>query len=121
MKMPDGVEEMLRLRACGWGTKRIAREFGCSHHTVKHYIAASLASSSGHVRFRVRSRHIARLCAPRRWLATVRFEAPPGRQWQIDFGERFVEIGGAKTKDFVFVATLGHSRLRHVRAFRSES
>ncbi|WP_370468676.1 helix-turn-helix domain-containing protein, partial [Pseudomonas canadensis] len=26
---------MLRLRACGWGLKRIARELGCSHHTVK--------------------------------------------------------------------------------------
>src|SRR5271167_3989567 len=40
MKMPDDVAEMLRLRACGWGAKRIARELGCSHHTVKHYLAA---------------------------------------------------------------------------------
>ncbi|WP_375167191.1 MULTISPECIES: helix-turn-helix domain-containing protein [unclassified Bradyrhizobium] len=30
---------MLRLRACGWGLKRIARQLGCSHHTVKDYIA----------------------------------------------------------------------------------
>ncbi|MBM3525468.1 MAG: IS21 family transposase, partial [Alphaproteobacteria bacterium] len=49
-----------------------------------------------------------------------RFETPPGRQLQIDFGERLVEIGGAKIKAFVFVATLGHSRRRHVRAFRHE-
>ena len=53
-------------------------------------------------------------------LATVRFETPPGRQLQIDFGERLVEIGGIKIRVFVFVATLGHSRRCHVRAFRHE-
>ncbi|WP_271612161.1 helix-turn-helix domain-containing protein [Bradyrhizobium sp. CCBAU 21362] len=36
----DDVAEMLRLRACGWGVKRIARQLGCSHHTVKDYVAA---------------------------------------------------------------------------------
>ncbi|MCP1845664.1 hypothetical protein J2R78_008698 [Bradyrhizobium sp. USDA 4538] len=53
-------------------------------------------------------------------LATMRFETPPGRQLQIDFGERLVEIGGVKIKAFVFVATLGHSRRVHVGAFRAE-
>jgi transposase len=53
-------------------------------------------------------------------LATVRFETPPGRQLQVDFGERLVEIGGGKIKAFVFVATLGHSRRLHVRAFPHE-
>ena len=53
-------------------------------------------------------------------LATTRFETPPGRQLQIDFGERLVEIGEVKIKAFVFVATLGHSRRLHVRAFRGE-
>jgi transposase len=52
--------------------------------------------------------------------ATVRFETAPGRQLQIDFGERLVEIGGAKVKAFLFVATLGYSRRLHVRAFRNE-
>ncbi|WP_128916444.1 helix-turn-helix domain-containing protein [Bradyrhizobium nanningense] len=28
------------MRACGWGVKRIARQLGCSHHTVKDYVAA---------------------------------------------------------------------------------
>ena len=42
--------------------------------------------------------------------ATVRFETAPGKQLQIDFGERLVEIGGAKVKAFLFVATLGYSR-----------
>ena len=40
MKTQEDVSEMLRLKACGWGLKRIARELGCSHHTVKHYVAA---------------------------------------------------------------------------------
>ena len=40
MKTPDDVAEMLRLKACGWGLKRIARQLGCSHHTVKDYVAA---------------------------------------------------------------------------------
>ena len=39
MKTPDDVAEMLRLRGCGWGLKRIARQLGCSHHTVKDYVA----------------------------------------------------------------------------------
>jgi transposase len=52
--------------------------------------------------------------------ATTWFETLPGRQLQIDFGERLVEIGGAKVKAFVFVATLGVSRRLHVRAFRHE-
>ena len=52
--------------------------------------------------------------------ATVRFETPPGKQMQIDFGERLVEIGGVKVKVYLFVATLGYSRRGHVRAFRNE-
>jgi transposase len=52
--------------------------------------------------------------------ATVRFETPPGKQLQIDFGERLVEIGGVKIKVYLFVATLGYSRRIHVRAFRNE-
>jgi transposase len=52
--------------------------------------------------------------------ATVRFETPPGRQLQVDFGERLVEIGGRRVRVFLFVATLGHSRRIHVRAFRHE-
>lgn len=40
MKTPDDVEEMLRLKACGWGAKRIAKALGCSHHTVKAYVDA---------------------------------------------------------------------------------
>jgi len=42
MKTPDDVAAMVRLKVCGWGIKRIARELGCSHHTVKHYVAAGV-------------------------------------------------------------------------------
>ena len=53
--------------------------------------------------------------------ATMRFETPPGRQLQIDFGERRVLIGGVPVKVYLFVATLGFSRRLHVRAFRNEA
>ncbi|HTB47948.1 MAG TPA: IS21 family transposase [Acetobacteraceae bacterium] len=52
--------------------------------------------------------------------ATLRFETPPGKQLQIDFGELFVPIGGERVKLYLFVATLGYSRLPYVRAFRHE-
>lgn len=42
--------------------------------------------------------------------ATIRFETPPGRQMQVDFGEKWLEIGGVPQKRYVFVATLGYSR-----------
>jgi len=42
--------------------------------------------------------------------ATVRFETPPGCQLQVDFGEKWLEIGGIPQKRYVFVATLGFSR-----------
>lgn len=161
MKTPDDVAEMLRLKACGWGLKRIARQLGCSHHTVKGYVASGgvkvfkspdrpkrLGGLEDWLRERfirhrgnadvvrqdlvaeqgmaVSRRTLQRAVQPYRQalkaeaLATTRFETPPGRQLQIDFGERLVEIGGEKIKAFVFVATLGHSRRLHVRAFRSE-
>jgi len=161
MKTPDDVAVMLRLKACGWGVKRIARQLGCSHHTVKSYVAAGgvkafklperpklLDGLENWLRERfichrgnadvvrqdlfaekhvvVSRRTLQRAVQPYRQalkaeaLATTRFETPPGRQLQIDFGERLVEIADARVKAFVFVATLGHSRRLHVRAFRHE-
>lgn len=37
MREPDEVRAMLRLHESGWGTRRIAREFGVSRNTVKRY------------------------------------------------------------------------------------
>ena len=42
--------------------------------------------------------------------ATLRFETPPGKQMQIDFGEKWLMIGRVPQKRFPFVATLGYSR-----------
>ena len=52
--------------------------------------------------------------------ACVRFETPPGRQLQIDFGSTFVPIGGEVMRVYLFVATLGYSRRGFVAAFRHE-
>jgi transposase len=52
--------------------------------------------------------------------ATIRFETPPGKQLQIDFGEMRLPIGGEPGRLFLFVATLGYSRRIYVRAFRHE-
>lgn len=39
MRTPDEVSAMLALKACGWGSKRIATEPGCSRNTVKRWLA----------------------------------------------------------------------------------
>ena len=38
MKTPDDVSAMVRLKALGWGSKRIAAELGCSRNTVKRWL-----------------------------------------------------------------------------------
>jgi transposase len=161
MQTPDDVAAMLRLKALGWGIRRIAGELGCSHMTVRRYVSAGgwvgyqgrgrpktltgyedwlserfrrhagnadvvrqeLEAEEGiKVSLRTLERAVAHL---RRELAaearaTVRFETPPGRQMQIDFGERQVVIGESSEKVFLFVATLGFSRRIHVRAYHHE-
>ena len=39
MQTPEEVAAMLRLKALGWGVRRIAGELGCSHVTVRRYLA----------------------------------------------------------------------------------
>lgn len=53
--------------------------------------------------------------------ATVRFETPPGRQLQIDFGQVRVVVGGVITRVHLFVATLGYSRRVFAMAFPAEN
>lgn len=141
MQTPDEVAAMLRLEALGWGVRRIARELGCSHMTVRRYLAAGgwvphrgrgrprrlvgleewvaerfrrHAGNADVVRqelerekgLRLTLRTIERQVMPlRRELAaearaTMRFETPPGKQLQIDFGERRVVIGEGSVKVF---------------------
>ena len=52
--------------------------------------------------------------AQRQSKATVRFETPPGRQLQSDWGEIITEIAGVETKVCFIVNTLGYSRRFHV-------
>ena len=53
--------------------------------------------------------------------ATLRFETPPGRQLQVDFGEMRVPVAKVRERVFLFVATLGYSRRPFVRACRHET
>jgi transposase len=38
MKAPDDVSAILRLKALGWGCKRIAAELGCARNTVRRWL-----------------------------------------------------------------------------------
>jgi transposase len=53
-------------------------------------------------------------------LATVRFETAPGRQMQIDFGERKVWIAGERVTVHFLAAVLSYSRRGFVKAFLHE-
>lgn len=53
-------------------------------------------------------------------LATIRYETPPGKQLQIDFGSMRIKIAGELRKVFFFAATLGYSRRQYVQAFLHE-
>lgn len=102
----------------GWLSERFRR-----HRGNADVVRQELASERG---IRVSLRTVERAVAPLRRelraeaLATVRFETPPGRQLQIDFGERQVRIGEETVRAYLFVATLGYSRRLFVRAFRHE-
>lgn len=71
-------------------------------------------------------RTLQRVLAPHRQekraaeLATVRFETAPGHQMQIDFGQKWISIGGVRTCVHFFVAVLGYSRRIFVRASLSQ-
>jgi transposase len=109
-KMLDGLEDWLR--------ERFIRHRGNADVVRQDLIAEKGIAIS--LRTLQRAVQPYRQALKAEALACVRFETPPGRQLQIDFGERLVEIGGSRVKAFVFVATLGHSRRLHVRAFRHE-
>ncbi len=54
-------------------------------------------------------------------LATVRFETPPGRQLQVDFGQRRISVDGFdQGRVYLFVAMLGYSRRVYVQPFQNE-
>lgn len=105
-------------RHMGWLTERFARH--CGNADV---IRQDLAREHGVV---VSLRTVERAVAPLRQSlaaaarATVRFETPPGRQLQIDFGERQVALGDETVSVHLFVATLGYSRRLFCLPFRHQ-
>ncbi len=157
MLQPEEVAAMLHLHEHGWGTRRLAQEFGCSRNTARRYvreggaapfrkperrtafdglddwlrerffrhggnadvIRQELAGEHGIV-IGLRSVELRvqpwrrELAAQKR--ATVRFETPPGKQLQIDFGDTKVWIADERIRVHLFVATLGYSRRIHIRA-----
>jgi transposase len=52
--------------------------------------------------------------------ATIRFETPPGRQGQADWGQCWTTIGAKQTRIHLFVLTLGFSRRMYAEATRDE-
>jgi transposase len=52
--------------------------------------------------------------------ATVRFETPPGRQGQADWGQCWTMIGGKRVRVHLFVLTLGYSRRMYAVATADE-
>jgi transposase len=53
-------------------------------------------------------------------VASVRFETAPGKQMQIDFGQKAVCIAGTAVKVHLLAAVLSYSRRVFVRAFLAE-
>ena len=52
--------------------------------------------------------------------ATVRFETPPGKQGQVDWGKCWTVVAGRKTRAHLFVFALGYSRRSFARATGDE-
>ena len=52
--------------------------------------------------------------------ATVRFETPPGRQGQADWGQCWTMIAGRRVRVHLFVLTLGYSRRMYAVATENE-
>lgn len=52
--------------------------------------------------------------------ASIRFETPPGKQMQIDFGTITIQIDHQARRVHFFAAVLGYSRRQYVQAFLHE-
>jgi transposase len=103
---------------CDWIKQRFL-----AHNGNADVVRQELASEKG---IAVSLRTVERAVEPWRQelraaaLATVRFETPPGKQLQADFGETYARIAGERVKVHLCVLTLGYSRRLVVRAYRHE-
>ena len=105
------------------GQREWLRQRFLAHRGNADVVRQELASEKG---IQVSLRTVERAVEPWRRdlrnaaLATVRFETPPGKQLQADFGQCLVSIGGERVRVHLAVLTLGYSRRLLVRAFRAE-
>ena len=105
LKLRPYAEAIHGLLAEGvWNAKVILREIQARGY------AGSYTTLKGYVRPQ-------RALRPSR--ATVRFETPPGRQLQSDWGQVVVRIAGVETEVHFIVTTLGYSRIDAGSAARS--
>jgi transposase len=79
----------------------------------KRGVQASLRTVQRAVAEERRAQHVADV-------ATVRFETPPGKQMQIDFGQKRVLIGDSVVVVHLMTAVLAYSRRIFVKAFLAE-
>lgn len=84
-----------RLAAVGYCARSVYEEikdqgYGGSYDVVRRYVSPLRAEAYPE--------------------ATVRFETPPGRQGQVDWGQCWTILAGKRVKVHLFVMTLGYSR-----------
>jgi transposase len=118
-----GFQERPAARRLDGATLREVHDlFGTIAEGNTVVIQQELARRGLHVELRTLQRAVASLRQEQRAeaLATVRFETPPGRQIQIDFGEKVVRIAGQPVKVYLMTAVLGYSRRLYCRAFLAQ-
>lgn len=101
---------------------RVRQLFGSVAEGNAVVIQQELAKNAIHVELRTLQRAVASLRQERRAevLATVRFETPPGKQIQIDFGEKVVAIAEQPIRIYLLTAVLGYSRRLYCRGFLAQ-
>ena len=120
---PAGLQERPAARVLDAAAQARAVDLWDGPAEGNAVVVASLLKSEG-VDASVRS--VQRAVAERRRvvraseLATVRFETAPGKQLQVDFGEKKIRIASQLVKVYLLVAVLSHSRRLFVRAFLNQ-
>jgi len=85
MREADEMAAMIRLHRLGWGVRRIAAEIGCSHMTVRRYLAAG-----GPVAYCAPERSSVRVpCSSGRGFRDIRSPRPRSRPASL--GDRVAE------------------------------
>lgn len=121
--VPVGQQERPRARRLDAGAVETARAlYGGAAAGNAVVVQRLLAEQDVRVSVRTVERVVADLRQAQRVaeVATVRVETAPGDQLQVDFGQKYVQIGGARVRVFLLVAVLSYSRRIFVKAFLNE-